>query len=335
MKPLDGRVADINRRVTDTASSVSGVQEHVEALASVLGAYTATTTESNAYVGTELRSMEESVGTIRDVLETLTERLEVLTRRDYRERLQASAETPLAQLDGAVANLVNYAAGHRGFAAQGGLWFNPPVTVELSKGAARLVDVNERIVEVPWAFRTLSGLDPGARILEIGAAESTFALSMAALGYRVTALDLHPLPYTHQNLESFAVPFEDWEPPPERFDAAFLISTIEHFGLGAYGETAGTAGADRAAIERVGELLAEDGFLVLTTPYGTAQVNALERVYDEHALDALLKGWTVTERRTIVRVDRQTWVPLEGERSGEQGDMPGVAMVVALPPRHA
>ena len=69
--------------------------------------------------------------------------------------------------------------------------------------------VHERIVEVPYAFRALSGLAPGSRVLDVGSAESTVALSLAALGYRVTALDLRPYPFEHPLLEVVAAPLEE------------------------------------------------------------------------------------------------------------------------------
>jgi hypothetical protein len=147
----------------------------------------------------------------------------------------------------------------------------------------------------------------------------------------VTALDLRPLPYSHPNLQSVPGRFEDWDPGPERFDAAFLISTIEHFGLGAYGEPADKEGADRAALELVAGLLNDDGFLVLTTPFGPARVDALERTYDEQALAALLEGWTVLDRRTAHRIDERTWTAADRDGSDKQG----VAMVIAAPNRHA
>ena len=130
---------------------------------------------------------------------------------------------------------------------------------------------------------------PGARILDVGSAESTFPLSAASLGYKVTAIDPRPLPYSHPNLESHAARFEEWDAPSERFAAAFLISTIEHVGLRAYGERAyGSTehgeGADLELINRVRELLAPDGILVLTTPYGQrVDTTELERIYDEES----------------------------------------------------
>ncbi|HEY2720007.1 MAG TPA: DUF268 domain-containing protein [Solirubrobacteraceae bacterium] len=335
--PLDGRVADINRRVADARLSVTAVSDGVEELGRELGAYATTATESNAYVGVELRRLQELLTQLGEHIDEhelrALARIEGLEDRAYVERIDRAADSPLEQLDGAVANLVNHALGHRGFAAQAGLWFNPPVTVELTDGAARLAGINERIVEMPYALGALARLTAPARVLEIGSAESTFALSVASLGHHVTALDLHPLPYAHPNVESVVGRFEDWQ-PQERFDAAFLISTIEHFGLGAYGEPEIGTGADREAVERVGELLADDGFMVLTTPFGRAGVNELERTYDEPGLAALLQGWTVLDRLTVARRDPLTWLPI-GPDEEVPADGVGVVMVIAAPQRGA
>jgi 2-polyprenyl-3-methyl-5-hydroxy-6-metoxy-1,4-benzoquinol methylase len=339
--PLDGRVADINRRLTDAQRSVgqhsAAIEEKLEAVKGELGAYTAAATESNAYVGAELRRFEEFLQELHDNADRqqkrLGKRIESLGHSGYVERLDHAANVPLERLDGAAANLINHAGGHRGFAAQAGLWFNPPVTVELDEGNARLAGVNERIVEIPFAMRALGRLEPPARILDIGAAESTFSLSAASMGYRVTALDLHPLPYSHPRLESTVGRFEDWDAGAERFDAVFLISTIEHVGLGAYGEPIGNGDADLALMNRVrDELLSEQGFVVLTTPYGAAHQDALERTYDDASLARLLDGWTPLERRVVMRSDKRTWLTVEGDASD---DARGVVMALAVPARHS
>jgi hypothetical protein len=336
--PLDGRVADINRRVTDASLSIAAVDDRVTGLTHELDDYAAATTESNAYLAAEMRRWEESLDVLRTHIDMHEERvvasIDSIEIKGYVEHLRRVAEAPLEQLDGAVANLLNHAGGHRGFAAQAGLWFNPAVGIEFGEGSARLTTVNERIVENPFAFRALSRLTPPARILEIGSAESTFSLSAASLGYNVTALDLHQLPYKHPRLESVVGRFEEWDPGDTRFDAAFLISTIEHIGLGAYGETVGPPGADRAALTRVAELLNDDGILVLTTPYGPSRVDALERTYDDESLAALLEGWRAIERHTIQRREGRTWTTEDPARPG-QDDEPGVVMVVATPARHA
>jgi hypothetical protein len=324
-RPLDGRVADINRRVGDARSAAeehgAAMSERVEELTRKLGAYATTAAESNSYVGVEMRRFEESIEALRthgEALRThidehearLIARVDALDDRSYVDRVNRAAEAPLEHLDGAVANLINHASGHRGFAARAGLWFNPPVTVELSEGQARLATINERIVELPFALGQLARLDPPARVLDVGGAESTFALSAASLGYQVTVIDPQGVPYEHPNLRSFSCRLEEWEADDEPFAAAFLISAIEHFGLGAYGEPKSDQQADRAALVRMRELLAADGRLVLTTPWGEeSSVSDFERIYDDAGLETLLEGWQVLERHTITHTDARTWVP--------------------------
>jgi hypothetical protein len=337
MAPIDGRVADVNRRIGHVGSALAQ-QEAVlhgdaaglmSALASsneTVAVFARTASEATAYTGIELRRLEETLRANGEQLESLSARG---LNAYYRDRLARAVDLPLEKLDGALAHLLNHAAGHRGLAAQADMWFNPPVVVELSEGSARVAAVNERIVEMPFAMAALGRLSPPARILDIGSAESTFPLSAASLGYRVAAVDLRPLPYLHPNLESWAGRFEDWEPPAEPFDAAFLISTIEHVGVGAYGEvpygsSEAGRGADRAMVERLRGLLVPGGLLVLTTPYGEGKIDELERTYDDEALGALLEGWEVLERRLVVRRDPTTWLPGEGTAAAKGG----VAMLV-------
>ncbi len=329
--PIDGRVADINSRVENTAHGVGQLNASVARLDEAVSVFSEAATESTSYVGIELGRMAGAI----DALEKQVGSMSAAGRQDdYRRRLAAAVQQPLSALDGDLAALINHAAGHRGYAAQAELWFNSPVTIELSEGAARLAAVNERIVEVPFALMALSRLAAGARLLDVGSAESTFPLSAASLGYEVTAVDPRGLPYAHPRLHTLAGRFEDLPTPEARFDAVFLISTIEHVGLPAYGVTPRGpvepgAGADRELLARVrGELLADDGIVVLTTPYGARAVDDFERTYDDPALTALLDGWTVLERRAASLRDGVVWEPVQtADEVGEDG----VVMVVAAP----
>jgi len=301
LRPVDGRVADINRRIESVREA---------------------NTEASSYIGVELRRLQDELAELR----------ERSFDEYYRMRLARVDDLPLEKLDEPLARAVNAATSHRGLYAQAGLWFNPPVAVVLAKGTAFVVHVSERIVEVPFAMAALSRLERGARILDIGSAESTFPLSAASLGYEVTAVDPHPLAYSHPNLESHAALFEDWDAPSEPFAAAFLISTIEHVGLGAYGERAyGSAehgaGADVAALDRVRELLAPGGLMILTTPYGTRELTELERIYDEESFNKLLAGWEILEHQVVARRDPFVWERDENVINGARG----VVMVIARP----
>lgn len=311
LSPVDGRVADINRRIESVRVS---------------------STETSSYIGVELRRIDDRLADLREQQSAMRGLLERSSEEYYRMRLAQVPDLPLLKLDDALARAINDATSHRGFYAQAGLWFNPPVAVALSGGTASVEHVSERIVEVPFAMAALTRLERGARILDVGSAESTFPLSAASLGYEVTAIDPRLLGYSHPNLESHATLLEDWDAPSDPFAAAFLISTIEHVGLGAYGErTYGSpehgTGADVALLKRVRELLVPEGILVLTTPYGTREVTDLERIYDEESLNKLLAGWDVVERQIVVRRDRFVWEPDEKVVTGARG----VVMVTARP----
>jgi hypothetical protein len=331
--PIDGRVADINRRVDDARHAAESQGEtlgvRIDEVAQSLGSYAQSTTEATAHIGLDLRRLGDELQGIQQLIRDVHG---VSFEEYYQERLAHARDLPLERLDEPIAALINHASGHRGFAAQGGLWFNWPIAVALGAGAAALAVVNERIVEIPFAMSALSRVPPPARVLDIGSAESMLPLSAASLGYRVVALDPRPIGYSHPNLKSHTLRLEDWSAPGESFSIAFLISTIEHIGLGAYGEAAygspehGT-GADRQMLDRVRQLLVPEGLLVLTTPYGTRTVNELERTYDDEALARLLEGWEILERRIVLRRDALVWELAEQIASGERG----VAMLVASP----
>ncbi len=315
LSPIDGRVADINRRVEYHGAMV---ERSVES-------YARSSSEASSYVGVELRRLNDQIAGLQDVLAGSFEEY-------YQLRLAQAAELPLQKLDGSLAQAINSAMNHQGFYAQAGLWFNPPVAVALTAGGAVAANVNERIVEIPFAMAALSRLDRGARILDVGSAESTFPLSAASLGYKVTAIDPRPVAYSHPNLESHASLLEDWDAPSEPFAATFLISTIEHVGLGAYGEGVyGSpehgAGADVAFLDRVRRLLSPEGLMILTAPYGTREITELERIYDEESLNKLLADWEVLERQIVARRDPLIWEADEKVVTGARG----VVMLIASP----
>jgi hypothetical protein len=314
LSPIDGRVADINRRLENVRASTE----------SSLDAYALSASESSSYIGVELRRLYD----------LLAESGERSLQENYELRLEYACDLSLEKLDESLARVINSATGPRGFYAQAGLWFKAPVEVALSAGTATPVRVNERIVEVPFAMAALSRMEQGARVLDIGAAESTFALSAASLGYAVTAIDPRPLGYSHPKINSFPSLLEDWDAPSDPFAAAFLISTIQHVGLGAYGERSygngeHGAGADVDLLDRVRGLLSPDGLVILTVPYGEPEVTELGRVYNEESLGRLLARWDVLERRTAVRRDPLVWELCERLDGGAGG----VAMVIAAPQR--
>ncbi len=233
----------------------------------------------------------------------------------------------LASLDAAGAAYLNWSGGPDGYAAQAGLWFNPPVPVELVEGGAQILLVNERVVEQPWVFSRLPA-DPALRIVDVGGSESTVALSLATLGHEVDVIDPRGYPVEHPNLTVHRRRLDDYT-GPGGWDVAVCLSAVEHFGLEHYDQDASDARQDIAALTQLRHLLAPAGRLLLTVPYGPQfSVAGFERIYDQAALDELLAGWEVRASTVVQRVSRTAWerladgVPVSGR---------AVAMVEAAP----
>jgi 2-polyprenyl-3-methyl-5-hydroxy-6-metoxy-1,4-benzoquinol methylase len=300
-----------------------------QGIAAAMQANVAATTEATELIG---RSLDELNSRMEERFEE-QQRLIDETRNEaahasgrYFERLVGGS---IGEIDQSVAHLLNYASSHTGFAAQRNLWLNPPISVAYEPGGVRLTNVNERIVETPYVYRALARLQPGASVADVGAAESLVALSLAFLGYDVTAIDLRPYPFEHPRLRSVESPIEEWK-HDGAFDAIVCLSTIEHIGLGAYGEDAKDDRADIAAMKRMHELTKPGGVLALTTRFGSANVDELQRTYDRPGLDELLDGWQVDELTILRREDDTTWVLTDGAAHAKDDEM--VALVTATRP---
>jgi SAM-dependent methyltransferase len=239
-----------------------------------------------------------------------------------------AASHSLAELDEMLAPILNYASSHDGFAAQSNLWFNPPILVAYEPRKVAVRWVNERIAEVPYIFRALSRVPADAQVLDVGATESTVCLSLATLGYDVTAVDPRPNPLSHERLQTVVAEIEEWE-PEARFDAVVCLSTIEHLGTGEYGVQTAEQRADLKAMRRMHELSKPGGVLVLTTAVGPAPIDEPHRVYDQQGFDELLAGWNVEDVTLVQRRDETSWVTIDERIADLALDQETVAMVTA------
>lgn len=339
---LDPRFGDVNRRLTNIEATTgqlsreegAATREHV---AMAIHHAAETTRSRFAHVATIPQAVEELVSNYAEAsgealtvvgtqLRELSDGVRELGQDLYTRRVVDVLAGGIAGLDETTAHMLNVAEGHTGFAAERGLWLNPPVSLRYAAGSLELSSVNERIVEQMYAFRALHPLQPGARVLDVGSVESTIPLSLAAFGYEVTALDPRPYPFRHPSLTVVESRLEDWDPKGAVFDAVLCVSTVEHIGLGWYGEDRQDDGADRRALDRLRSLLrADDSLLVLTVPYGTAAVDEVERTYDDGGLSRLLEGWNVQDRAIVRQTDPQTW------QRTDQPTENAVALIIATP----
>jgi SAM-dependent methyltransferase len=149
---------------------------------------------------------------------------------------------------------------------------------------------NERSVEVPWA---LERTRHARSVLDVGCSTSDYLAEMAGAesprGRRVYGLDPDaPRPMRNVGVvrgSIVAPPF-----PPASFDLILCVSTVEHIGLPIYGQHEFPHG-DVLAMRHVRRLLAPEGRLLLTVPFGRAQVNPWFRIYDRVGLRRLTGGF--------------------------------------------
>ncbi|MGI8429349.1 MAG: class I SAM-dependent methyltransferase [Solirubrobacteraceae bacterium] len=256
-----------------------------------------------------------------DLLETeLRHATRALGESLLARRLSSLAPEQELVLPGDTARFLNWADGHEGPAARAGLWFNPPVPVQYGESAADVLLVNERIVEQPYVFGALAGLPRAARVLDVGGAESTLALSLASLGHEVHLVDPRGSRLKHPALTTHAVPLDEL-PRELCFEAAVALSSIEHFGLGAYGHAAAVARPDQSALAAIHSCLIPGGTLVLTVPCAKApEQNDFQRIYSIAQLREMLTAWHLVDLSVAWRCDHVTWVRgLPDEPRGEIG----------------
>ncbi len=296
------------------------------ALAERLSAGTEVLAESAQFLERTASSANDAVEKLAAVLAGGIEDVVAATPRLSDSALRGFVGGKPTDLTPGAAQLLDYASGFDGFAAQAGLWFNPPVCVSYVEGDVRLGPVNERIVEIPFVLGALAALPAGSVIADVGAAESTLSLSLASLGYRVFAVDPRGYPLSHPNITSGAATLESWECEPATLDAVVCVSVVEHLGLNAYGEGAEDDAGDAAAMQRMHSLLKPNGLLVLTVPAGPWAIEANERTYDDDHLTRLLHGWRVESSVFVTRTDDGTWVR---EPASVIGDKRGVMLVTA------
>ena len=309
-----------------------GVHEAIDDVKSILAADANAANEAATFTGraldTILHRVEEQGRVLEAVRADLDDQARAVKALEGFVGFNPDSPHSIDEINERVATLLNFASSHESFAAQANLWFNPPLLVGYEPGGVTIRWVNERIVEVPYTFKALSRVEPEAAILDVGATESTLCLSLATLGYNVTAIDPRPNPLSHERLRTVVGNIEEWD-TDTTFDAVVCLSTIEHIGSGDYGQEASERRVDLEAMKRMRELTSPGGVLVLTTAVGEAGNDESGRVYDRAGLDELLEGWDVTDLSLVQRRDATTWATIDTPIEELEPDAETVAMITA------
>jgi SAM-dependent methyltransferase len=201
-------------------------------------------------------------------------------------------------------------------------WLRPRSGMELARLYAPLYFLNlmhgylsggrfvfrstERLAEFSFALRNTEASES---ILDVGSGDSVLPFQLASSGNDVTTLDVRSYPLRHPHLRSIVgdamhLPFRD-----STFDCTTCISTLEHVGLGYYGDPIDDAGWMRCASEMI-RVLKPGGRLLLTVPFGIPGRNRLQRSFTREMLEQL-SGLATLGRIEFYASLGNVWVPVE------------------------
>jgi hypothetical protein len=133
----------------------------------------------------------------------------------------------------------------------------------------------------------------GADVLVIGSVHPFYEAMVDLFGGRPSTVEYRKIHHQIADLKTYTV--AEFEGLGLTYDAAVSISSIEHDGLGRYGDPIDPDG-DLKAMQKCKSYLKKDGLLYLAVPVGRDVVcwNA-HRVYGRIRLPRLLAGWEVVD----------------------------------------
>jgi SAM-dependent methyltransferase len=191
-------------------------------------------------------------------------------------------------------------------------YFNVPFKFENDESYV----VNERIVEIPFVLSELKDNGKKLKILDFGCTRSWLAISLASLGHHVYGIDLRNYPFEHENLVFTKQNILDFK--EKDFDIITAVSSLEHAGLGAYGEDY-NPGALEEVLSKMNELIAEKGKLILTVPVGKPSVDSFLKSFAPDEIEKLVasKGFLLEKSRFFKRKNETEWLPCPREEIRE------------------
>lgn len=170
-----------------------------------------------------------------------------------------------------------------------------------------------RFIEYSFVLKNLK--PQTKRILDVGCCRSFFSHILISYGYDTYGLDTSPYPCKHPKLKFYQCDARKTPFPEEFFDAIVAISTIEHVGIGYYGDPVYPEG-DFIVMRELKRILKKGGQLLMTLPYCRKIVQTnIERIYDEERIHKLIEGFHIRKKQYYVYLKPGRWLEVPYERA--------------------
>lgn len=184
-----------------------------------------------------------------------------------------------------------------------------PLSFGVKDGHPAVIGCSERIVEVPFVHRNLPYPFRG-RLLDVGYRESEIIYETASLGFETWGIDIRPPLAEYPGVRYIEGDIIKYPFTAQSFDVVIALSTVEHIGLTAYGNTAKDAEGNVHALQAIHRILKTGGRLILTVPFGQRGGTDWYRVYDHQALEALLgRAGFAAETEDYWSKEGVRWIP--------------------------
>ena len=182
--------------------------------------------------------------------------------------------------------------------------FNVPIKFDRNDVKA----VNERIVEIPFIFSAIEHDNKPKKILDFGCTRSWMSLSLASLGHEVYGIDLRDFHFQHQSFIFQKINILDFE--IRNFDFVISLSTLEHVGLGAYGEKYDQQALSKV-VNKINWLIKPGGRFILTLPVGIPSSDQFEKSFSpDEIIELIVNGkFILSKGNYYKRFDHKYWLP--------------------------
>jgi SAM-dependent methyltransferase len=164
--------------------------------------------------------------------------------------------------------------------------------------------MHSRSIEHGWCLEQIT---KDSKILEVGCTTSYFSHELAARTKRLYGLDVRPCPSKPPLMVFSQQDIRKTEYPENFFDIIILVSTLEHIGLGGYGDYQQQNG-DIEAVAQLRRILIPGGKILITVPFsGSFTVCGITRIYDEDRIKKICESFKVIKNDYFIH-QKKNWV---------------------------